>query len=71
LPRTELRGQFARGTYASGAVSDCTGQTTGCTNINWPGYRTTARHARSGGGPDIHNWFGGLADGIRDASGEM
>jgi RHS repeat-associated protein len=52
-------------------VSDCTGQTTECTQVNWPGYRTTARHARSGSGPDIRTWFGGLVDGMRDASGQM
>src|SRR5688500_3747354 len=65
-------GQFARGTYPSGAVSDCgPGQTTGCTAIDWPGYRTTAWHARSGDGPDIRTWFGGLVDDMRDASGQM
>jgi hypothetical protein len=71
IPHENWRGQFARGTYTSGAVSDCTGQTTECTNINWPGYRTTAWHAKSGSGPDIRTWFGGLVDGMRDASGQM
>jgi RHS repeat-associated protein len=52
-------------------VSDCTGQTTTCTAIDWPGYRTTAWHARSGDGPDIRTWFGGLVDDMRDASGQM
>jgi hypothetical protein len=72
IPHENWRGQFSRGTYTSGAVSDCgSGQTTGCTAIAWPGHRTTARHARSGGGPDIRTWFGGLVDGMRDASGQM
>jgi hypothetical protein len=54
IPHQNWRGQFARGTYPSGAVSDCgPGQTTGCTAIDWPGYRTTAWHVRSGDGPDI------------------
>jgi RHS repeat-associated protein len=71
IPHQNWRGQFARGTYPSGAVSDCTGQTTACTAIDWPGYRTTAWHARSGDGPDIRTWFGGLVDDMRDASGQM
>jgi RHS repeat-associated protein len=65
------RGQFSRGTYTSGAVSDCTGQTTACTQVNWPGYRTTAWHQRSGSGPDIRTWFGGLVEGMRDQSGKI
>jgi RHS repeat-associated protein len=71
IPHENWRGQFARGTYTSGTVSDCTGQTTECTQVNWPGYRTTARHARSGSGPDIRTWFGGLVDGMRDQSGKI
>jgi RHS repeat-associated protein len=72
IPHQNWRGQFARGTYPSGQVSDCgPGQTTGCTAIDWPGYRTTAWHARSGDGPDIRTWFGGLVDDMRDASGQM
>jgi RHS repeat-associated protein len=71
IPHENWRGQFSRGTYTSGAVGDCgPGQTTGCTAIAWPGYRTNARHQRSGG-PDIRTWFGGLVDGMRDASGQM
>ncbi|HEY0017654.1 MAG TPA: RHS repeat-associated core domain-containing protein [Longimicrobium sp.] len=72
IPHENWRGQFSRGTYTSGAVSDCgSGQTTGCTAIAWPGHRTNAWHARSGSGPDIRTWFGGLVDGMRDASGQM
>jgi hypothetical protein len=36
IPHQNWRGQFARGTYTIGQVSDCTGQTTGCTAIDWP-----------------------------------
>ncbi len=71
IPHQNWRGQFARGTYPSGQVSDCTGQTTTCTAIDWPGYRTTVWHQRSGDGPDIRTWFGGLVDDMRDASGQM
>jgi RHS repeat-associated protein len=71
IPHQNWRGQFARGTYADGRPSDCeTSQTTGCTPIQWPGYRTTAWHAAAKD-PDIRNWFGGLTDGMRDASGQM
>jgi hypothetical protein len=43
IPHENWRGQFSRGTYTSGAVSDCgSGQTTGCTQVNWPGHRTNA-----------------------------
>jgi RHS repeat-associated protein len=62
---------FARGTYPNGTKSDCPpGVTSGCTPIQWPGERTTARHELEPGG-EIRNWFGGLADGMRDASGQM
>jgi RHS repeat-associated protein len=71
------RGQFARGTYVVnsggtvGAKSDCaTGATSGCVPIPWPGERTTVRHELAAGG-EIQNWFGGLVDGMRDASGQM
>jgi RHS repeat-associated protein len=71
IPHQNWRGQFARGTYGDGRPSDCeTSQTTGCTPIQWPGYRTTAWHAAAKD-PDIRNWFGGLTDGMRDASGQM
>ncbi|HEX2207817.1 MAG TPA: RHS repeat-associated core domain-containing protein, partial [Longimicrobium sp.] len=71
VPHQNWRGQFARGTYADGTKSDCPpGVTTGCTPVAWPGERTTARHERESGG-EIRNWFGGLVDGMRDASGQM
>ncbi len=38
--------------------------------IEWPGERTTARHDKEKDG-SIQNWFGGLVDGMRDASGNM
>jgi RHS repeat-associated protein len=76
VPHQNWRGQFARGTYAAGTsagmVSDCpAGQTTGCVQIAWPGERTTARHELKGSGGTIQNWFGGLVDGMRDATGQM
>ena len=72
LPHQNWRGQFAKGTYTSGQLSDCAaGQTTGCTPIAWPGHRTTAWHEQAGSGPDIRTWHGGLVDGMRDATGQM
>jgi RHS repeat-associated protein len=54
-----------------GAKSDCTSYpAVGCTPIPWPGERTTVRHELAEGG-EIQNWFGGLVDGMRDASGQM
>ena len=71
IPHQNWRGQFARGTYPDGTRSDCPpGVTTGCTPIQWPGERTTARHELEPSG-EIRNWFGGLVDGMRDASGQM
>ncbi|HEX5871272.1 MAG TPA: RHS repeat-associated core domain-containing protein, partial [Longimicrobium sp.] len=71
IPHQNWRGEFARGTYPSGAKSDCPpGVTTGCTPIQWPGERTSARHELEPD-PSIQNWFGGLVDGMRDASGQM
>jgi RHS repeat-associated protein len=69
------RGQFSLGTYGVGTSlgqrSDCPpGVSTGCTPIMWPGERTTARHELSKD-PNIRNWYGGLVDGMRDASGQM
>ncbi|HEU0301239.1 MAG TPA: RHS repeat-associated core domain-containing protein [Longimicrobium sp.] len=71
IPHQNWRGQFSRGTYANGTPSDCPpGVTTGCTPIPWPGYRTTAWHVGRKE-LDIRNWYGGLVDGMRDASGQM
>ena len=71
IPHQNWRGQFARGTYANGTRSDCTSYpANGCTPIQWPGERTTARHELDADGR-IQNWFGGLVDGMRDASGQM
>ena len=71
IPHQNWRGQFARGTYPNGTRSDCTqGATSGCTPIQWPGERTSARHELEPD-PSIQNWFGGLVDGMRDASGQM
>jgi RHS repeat-associated protein len=71
IPHQNWRGQFARGTYPSGTRSDYPpGVTSGCTPIQWPGERTSARHELEPD-PNIQNWFGGLVDGMRDASGQM
>jgi RHS repeat-associated protein len=62
---------LSSGTYANGTQSDCPpGVTSGCTPIPWPGYRTTAWHVGKKE-LDIRNWYGGLVDGMRDASGQM
>ena len=72
------RGQFARGTYgvnsgrAAGVRSDCAEYPAqGCTPIPWPGERTTPRHELTEPEGQIQNWWGGLVDGMRDASGLM
>jgi RHS repeat-associated protein len=75
VPHQNWRGQFSLGTYGAGPQqgqrSDCpSGVVTGCTPIMWPGERTTARHELSKDSR-IQNWFGGLVDGMRDASGQM
>jgi RHS repeat-associated protein len=71
IPHQNWRGQFARGTYPNGTRSDCTSYpASGCTPIQWPGERTSARHELEPDG-SIQNWFGGLVDGMRDASGQM
>jgi RHS repeat-associated protein len=38
--------------------------------VAWPGYRTTAWH-HDAKAPDIRAWWGGLVDGMRDASGQQ
>ncbi|HEX2207711.1 MAG TPA: RHS repeat-associated core domain-containing protein [Longimicrobium sp.] len=54
-----------------GQRSDCTSYpASGCVPIQWPGERTTARHELEPQG-EIRNWFGGLVDDMRDASGQM
>ncbi len=74
------RGQFARGTYGNGpgvgALSDCTEypSASGCIPVQWPGYATTAWHDGVAEAPATgyeHYWFGSLAVGMRDASGQM
>jgi hypothetical protein len=74
------RGQFARGTFAAGdsagRSSDCRSYppSGGCIPVPWPGWNTTAWHEKVGSeqttGYD-HYWFGSLAVGMRDASGQM
>ncbi|MBB4635619.1 RHS repeat-associated core domain-containing protein [Longimicrobium terrae] len=73
VPRDTWRGQFHAGTSpVTGMRGDCTGASpTGCIWAPWPGWRTTASHALTGSGPDVQAWFGGLVDGMRDASGQM
>ncbi|HEX6042347.1 RHS repeat-associated core domain-containing protein, partial [Longimicrobium sp.] len=73
VPRDTWRGQFHAGTSATtGLVRDCQqGGQTGCLLIAWPGWNTSASHAWGEGGPDIVGWYGGLVDGMRDASGQM
>ncbi|HEX6042345.1 RHS repeat-associated core domain-containing protein [Longimicrobium sp.] len=74
VPRDTWRGQFHAGTSpTTGLVRDCQqGGQTGCLLIAWPGWRTTATHAWGGEeAPDIDVWYGGLVDGMRDASGQM
>jgi RHS repeat-associated protein len=78
IPHQNWRGQFARGTWGVnssnavvGAKTECANSgSTGCLWIPWPGQRTNVRHAIAGTEP-IQNWFGGLVDGMRDASGQM
>ncbi|HYW13386.1 MAG TPA: RHS repeat-associated core domain-containing protein, partial [Longimicrobium sp.] len=71
LPHQNWRGQFSRGTWANGNASDCPNSSaTNCVNIPWPGWRTTAWHAEVKE-RDIRAWWGGLVDGMRDASGQM
>jgi RHS repeat-associated protein len=79
VPHQSWRGQFARGTFASGALagqpSDCaTYPPQNCLPIRWPGWATTAWHEDAGTQPVTgyeHYWFGSLAVGMRDASGQM
>jgi RHS repeat-associated protein len=71
LPHQNWRGEFSSGTRPDGTRSDCAaGVTTGCIAVRWPGYRTTAWH-HDAKEPDIRAWWGGLVDGMRDASGQQ
>jgi RHS repeat-associated protein len=69
------RGQFAMGTFTSGAPSDCLQYPpSGCVPVSWPGWSTTAWHEKAGTAPTTgyeHYWMGSLAVGMRDASGQM
>jgi RHS repeat-associated protein len=74
------RGQFARGTFAAGdsagRSSDCRSYppSGGCIPVAWPGWNTTAWHEKVGSEQTTgyeHYWFGSLAVGMRDASGQM
>ncbi|MBB4635905.1 RHS repeat-associated core domain-containing protein [Longimicrobium terrae] len=73
VPRDTWRGQFHAGTSpTTGLRGDCTGASpTGCIWAPWPGWQTTAGHAQTGTAPEVQAWFGGLVDGMRDASGQM
>jgi RHS repeat-associated protein len=74
VPRDTWRGQFHAGTSpTTGVVRDCQqGAQSGCLLIAWPGWKTTASHSWGGEeAPDIDVWYGGLVDGMRDASGQL
>ncbi|MBB4637843.1 RHS repeat-associated core domain-containing protein [Longimicrobium terrae] len=73
VPRDTWRGLFHAGTSpTTGMRGDCTGASpTGCIWAPWPGWQTTASHAQTGTAPVVQAWFGGLVDGMRDASGQM
>ncbi len=73
VPRETWRGQFHAGTSpTTGASRNCPiGVHTGCLLVDWPGMRTNAQHGWAGEQPDIDVWYGGLVDGMRDASGQM
>jgi hypothetical protein len=78
VPHQNWRGQFSRGTYGVnpgrplGVRSDCAEYPAqGCTPIQWPGERTTVRHELAQDDGRIQSWWGGLVDGMRDASGQM
>jgi RHS repeat-associated protein len=73
VPRETWRGQFHAGTSpTTGVRRDCpVGTQTGCLQIAWPGMQTNAAHSWGGEQPDIRVWYGGLVDGMRDASGQM
>jgi RHS repeat-associated protein len=73
VPRETWRGQFHAGTSpVTGASRNCPiGVHTGCLLVDWPGMRTNAQHGWAGEQPDIDVWYGGLVDGMRDASGQM
>ncbi len=73
VPRETWRGQFHAGTSpVTGASRNCPiGVQTNCLLVDWPGMRTNAQHGWAGEQPDIDVWYGGLVDGMRDASGQM
>jgi RHS repeat-associated protein len=60
VPHQNWRGMFATATTASGAVSGA--------EVNWPGFETTPWHKAASPKP---NWFGSVATGMRDASGQI
>jgi RHS repeat-associated protein len=66
---------FAWGTWGSGTNkglrSDClTAYQTGCMNLAWPGWQTSAHHKDDNPGEQEY-WMGSLVDGMRDASGQI
>jgi RHS repeat-associated protein len=74
------RGEFARGTFGAGPragqSSDCTEYpaTNGCLPIRWPGWNTTAWQQEAAKPNTIGSerfWFGTLAVGMRDATGQL
>jgi RHS repeat-associated protein len=60
---------------AAGHPSDCHEYPAqNCVPVQWPGWNTTAWHEKVGSEQTTgyeHYWFGSLAVGMRDASGQM
>jgi RHS repeat-associated protein len=60
VPHQNWRGMFATATLPNGVVSEVA--------VNWPGFETTPWHKAASLKP---NWFGSVATGMRDASGQI
>ncbi|MBB4637560.1 RHS repeat-associated core domain-containing protein [Longimicrobium terrae] len=72
IPHDNWGGTFATGTLANGQRAECHGTVvTNCLWIVWPGWKTTASHAAETAPSGQSDWWGGLVDGMRDASGRM
>ncbi|HEU0015533.1 MAG TPA: RHS repeat-associated core domain-containing protein, partial [Longimicrobium sp.] len=70
IPHQNWRGLFSNGTKPDGTLACPPGGP--CIAIAWPGWQTTAWHAKpKSGAPQSRLWMGSLVDEKRDESGQL
>ncbi|HWK89262.1 MAG TPA: RHS repeat-associated core domain-containing protein, partial [Longimicrobium sp.] len=72
IPHQNWRGLFSNGTKPDGTLACPNTGDPSCVSVAWPGWQTTAWHAKpKSGAPQSSLWMGSLVDEKRDESGQL